>query len=272
MSKILLVIFAILAITAFAETSVNFITADETEGMDLFSNKDEVSLATESPISAETLNPPNGATLEATEALNVRNAACTSGGIIVTLQAGARVTYQNAAQAGCGYTWYKVSGSFGTGWAASNWLRVVGGNGNQRINERGLNLVKSFEGLRLCKYKDPVGIWTICYGHTGFNPNNVNCMTEAQCVQTLRNDIARFETCVNNAVKVALNSNRFSALVSFSFNVGCGALQGSTLLRILNQGNYGGVCTELKKWVNGGGRRLPGLVRRRDAECVLFNA
>lgn len=77
---------------------------------------------------------------------------------------------------------------------------------------------------------------------------------------------------MNRVVKVGLNSNRFSALVSFSYNVGCGALTGSTLLKLLNQGKYGAVCGELRKWVHGGGRRLPGLVRRREAECVLWNA
>lgn len=105
------------------------------------------------------VNPPNGATLEATSDLNIRDKACTDGRVVITIKTGARVTFTGSVQNGCNYKWYSVRGSFGQGWAASNWLRVVQ-QGGQTINQRGLDLIKSFEGLRLCKYKDPVGIWT----------------------------------------------------------------------------------------------------------------
>ena len=85
--------------------------------------------------------PPPGATLEATADLNVRATPCTDGRLIVTIKSGARVTYANEAKQACGYTWWKVNGGFGVGWAASNWLRTVG-SGGQRINDRGLNLIK----------------------------------------------------------------------------------------------------------------------------------
>jgi hypothetical protein len=78
----------------------------------------------------EAVAPPNGATLEATESLNIRASPCTDGRLITTIGAGVRVTYTNKAHTGCGYTWWSVKGSFGEGWAASNWLRVVQGNGN----------------------------------------------------------------------------------------------------------------------------------------------
>lgn len=252
MSKLFLTLLLIFAIVAFAEYEVKLIPTDSLD-------------------SVESLAPAPGTAMEATSALNIRATPCTDGRLITTVQAGGRMKYVGPAQTACGYTWYKVEGGFGTHWAASNWLRVVG-SGGQRINDRGLALIKEFEGLRLCKYKDPVGIWTICYGHTGFDPNRINCVTQAQCDAYLRGDLQRFETCVNNAAKVPLNGNQFSALVSFSYNVGCGALGGSTLLKLLNQRNYGAICTELRKWVYGGGRILPGLVRRREAECKLFTS
>jgi lysozyme len=219
-----------------------------------------------------TLNPPLGAKLVATSALNIRATACTSGRLIKTLPTGSVVTYNGKSVNACNYIWWEIKGDFGVAWAASNWLRQQQGGSNQRMNARGLALVKSFEGLRVCKYKDPVGIWTICYGHVIKDPQNWNCVTEARCEEILKSDLGRFETCVNSNVKVPINSNQFSALVSFSFNVGCGALQGSTLLRLLNQRQYNNVCTELKKWIYAGGRILPGLVRRRNAECDLFNS
>eukprot|EP01080_Neovahlkampfia_damariscottae_P010281 gene10281-2700_t len=215
--------------------------------------------------------PPNGAKLSATAALNIRAAACTNGRLIKTIPQGSVVTYAGKSVNACNYVWWQVKGAFGTGWAASNWLKRVSGGNNQRMNAKGLALLKSFEGLRLCKYKDPVGIWTICYGHVLKEPNRWNCVTEAKCTEILRSDLQRFEKCVSSAVKVPLNSNQFSALVSFSFNVGCGALQGSTLLKLLNQRNYKEVCPQLKRWIYAGGRILPGLVRRRNAECTLFS-
>jgi len=82
----------------------------------------------------------------------------------------------------------------------------------------------------------------------------------------------RYADCVTGAVRVPLNQNQFDALTDFTYNVGCGALRGSDLLSLLNQGNYGSVCSQLSRWVYGGGVVLPGLVARRDAECRLFNS
>lgn len=137
------------------------------------------------------------------------------------------------------------------------------------INAKGLRLIKAFEGLRLTAYRDPVGIWTIGYGTTrGVYPGMQ--ITEAQAEQLLRNDVQRFEAAVRQLVTVPLDTDEFSALVSFTYNVGEGAFANSTLLRKLNQGDREGASNEFLRWVNAGGRVLPGLERRRKAERALF--
>ncbi|MEO9385901.1 lysozyme [Chromobacterium phragmitis] len=140
------------------------------------------------------------------------------------------------------------------------------------INAAGLNLIKQFEGLRLIAYQDAVGIWTIGYGHTGPDVAPGKAITQLQADQLLQNDLARFESGVSNLVKVPLNANQFSALVSFSYNLGLGNLQSSTLLRLLNQRDYAGAAGQFPRWDKAGGRVLPGLSRRRLAEQALFQA
>jgi len=209
----------------------------------------------------------NGATLQATTGVNIRAGPCTNQRIVGSLSPGQRTTYTGRTQSGCGYTWYSIP----SGWVASNFVKEVGGGGgggggSHTINAAGLNLIKSFEGFRSCKYRDPVGLWTIGYGHLIKPGESFNCISEAEATNLLRRDVGSAEACVNSRVKVPLNGNQFSALVSFTYNLGCGSLSSSTLLRLLNQGNYGSVCGQLKLWVNAGGRPLPGLVRRRNAE------
>ncbi|MBF2035158.1 MAG: lysozyme [Leptolyngbyaceae cyanobacterium T60_A2020_046] len=143
-----------------------------------------------------------------------------------------------------------------------------------QINADGLLLIKTFEGCELRAYQDSVGVWTIGYGHTSMaGPPTVTpgmTITEAEAEAILRRDLGKFEAGVRDLVKVPLNSNQFSALVSFSFNVGLGALGGSTMLRKLNAGDYAGAANEFPRWVRAGGQTLPGLVRRRNAEQALF--
>ncbi|XQQ05069.1 MAG: lysozyme [Leptolyngbya sp. IPPAS B-1204] len=141
--------------------------------------------------------------------------------------------------------------------------------GQRNINAKGLRLLKSFEGLRLQAYQDSVGVWTIGYGTTsGVRPGMV--ITEAQAEALLRRDLDRFERAVSDLVKVPLSDDQFSALVSFTYNVGEGALASSTLLRLLNQRNYQGAADQLLRWDKAGGSTLPGLTRRRKAERALF--
>lgn len=146
--------------------------------------------------------------------------------------------------------------------------RSTGGQ-SRKINQAGLELVKQFEGLRLSAYICPAGVPTIGYGSTK-GVKMGDCITKAEAEALLIQDLERFEKAVNKAVKVPLTANQFSALVCFAFNVGIGAFQDSTLLRVLNQSDYAAAANELLRWNKGGGKVLPGLTRRRQAERALF--
>lgn len=143
-----------------------------------------------------------------------------------------------------------------------------------KTSDRGVALIKAHEGLRLTAYTDPVGVWTIGYGHTtAAGPPKVERgmkITDAGADAILRQDLAKFEGYVSSAVKVPLNQNEFDALVSFTFNLGPGNLRSSTLLKKLNAGDRAGAADEFLKWTKAGGKTLPGLVKRREAERALF--
>lgn len=146
-------------------------------------------------------------------------------------------------------------------------------DGPRQINAAGLDLVKHFEGLYLKAYKDPAGIWTIGYGHTGLQHMDGTVyagrsISEWKAEELLRYDMNQFERRADALVEVPLNDNQFSALVSFDFNTG--GLAKSTLLKKLNAGDYDGAAGQFGLWVNAGGRRLSGLVRRRRSERNLF--
>ena len=141
--------------------------------------------------------------------------------------------------------------------------------GGMSLSSGGLDLIKSHEGLRTSAYQDPVGVWTIGYGHTGTAKPGQK-ITEAQAEQLLRKDVGWAEDAVRKNVKVPLTQGQFDALVSFTFNLGAGALGRSTLLKKLNAGDYAGAQAEFGKFVHAGGRVLPGLVRRRGEEAALF--
>jgi GH24 family phage-related lysozyme (muramidase) len=139
----------------------------------------------------------------------------------------------------------------------------------RQINSKGIQLLKAFEGLSLTAYRDAVGVWTIGYGTTlGVRPGMTITVSQAEAL--LKRDLLRFETAVATGVKVAINDDQFSALVVFSYNVGEKAFTTSTLLKLLNQGNYQGAANELLRWNRAGGRVLAGLTRRRRAERALF--
>ncbi|WP_434627689.1 lysozyme [Chromobacterium sp. CV08] len=139
-----------------------------------------------------------------------------------------------------------------------------------KTSPKGIALIQQFEGLRLAAYQDVVGVWTIGYGHTGADVRPGLAITQAQAVQLLAADLARFEAGVGRLVTVAVNQNQFDALVSFSYNLGLGSLQQSTLLRLLNQGDYAGAAGQFPRWDKAGGQALPGLLKRRQAEQALF--
>lgn len=144
------------------------------------------------------------------------------------------------------------------------------------INAEGLELIKFYEGLRLSSYADPVGIWTIGWGHTGADVHPGQTITMGQAATLLAADLVRHENYVDEVIDVALNENQRAALVSFAFNVGNGSLGSSTLRAKLNAGDYAGAADEFQKWVKGtvGGVKvtLPGLVKRRRAEADLFRS
>jgi len=137
------------------------------------------------------------------------------------------------------------------------------------INNAGLQLIKNFEGCRLEAYDDGTGTWTIGWGHTPATPGQT--ITQSQADEMLMADLVRFEKCVNDAVSHSINPNQFAALVSFAYNLGCGSLDGSTLLADVNAGDYKAAASEFGRWTFAGGVELEGLVRRRAAEAALFS-
>lgn len=140
----------------------------------------------------------------------------------------------------------------------------------RRINAEGLELIKRFEGRSLKAYQDPIGIWTIGYGHIkGVKQGDVISVEQAD--QFLTEDLEEAEGWVNFVVEVPVNYNEFSALVSFTYNVGPGNLVKSTLLKLLNgDATRAVVAEQFLRWNKAGGKVLPGLTRRRAAERVLF--
>lgn len=139
----------------------------------------------------------------------------------------------------------------------------------KRTNANGLKLIKVFEGLRLRAYQDSVGIWTIGYGTTrGVRPGMT--ISEAEAEAFLQQDLVRFEQAIDDALKVSVNDNQFSALSCFTYNVGPGAFRSSTLLKLLNEQNLYGAADQFPRWNKAGGRTLAGLTRRRKAERSLF--
>lgn len=139
------------------------------------------------------------------------------------------------------------------------------------INQEGLDLIKAFEGFSETPYTCPAGIRTIGYGHTGSGVR-LNSISREQAESLLRADVRSAERSVLRLINVPLTDGAFGALVSFTFNLGGGALQRSTLRAKLNRGEYEDAANEFPKWVFAGGKKLNGLVRRREAERQLFNS
>ena len=140
----------------------------------------------------------------------------------------------------------------------------------REINDAGLAIIKKAEGLFLTAYLCPSKIWTIGYGHTKGVQEGDTC-TEDQALEWLADDLVEAEEDVAREVGVGLNDNQFSALVSFTFNVGGGDLATSTLLRDLNNGSYDAVPGQLALWIHDHtGAVDGGLVTRRAAEAALW--
>ena len=138
-------------------------------------------------------------------------------------------------------------------------------------SKTGLDLIKHFEGCELYAYKCPAGVWTIGYGHTkGVEPGMQ--ITEQDAEDMLKEELIEYESYINDLVTVGLNQNQFDAMVSWVYNLGAGNLKASTLLKVLNAGDYAGVSAQIMRWNKAGGKVLEGLTRRRQAEADLFAA
>jgi lysozyme len=140
----------------------------------------------------------------------------------------------------------------------------------RRVSERGRALIRQYEGLRLTAYRCPAGKWTCGVGSTGPDIIASTVWTEDQALRRFALDLERFERGVDVLVKVRLNQNQFDALVALAFNIGLTNLANSTLLRLLNDAQYGRAADEFGRWVHVGGTLLPGLIRRRASERDLF--
>ncbi|KAK7431614.1 hypothetical protein QQZ08_001832 [Neonectria magnoliae] len=147
------------------------------------------------------------------------------------------------------------------------------------VNEATINLMESFEGFSADVYIDPTGNPTVGYGHLCTETNCAEVpysipLSDADGEQLLRDDIAVAQQCItlDTTSDVVLNANQYGALVSWAFNVGCGASGSSTLIRRLNNGEDPNTVAgqELPKWNKGNGEVIPGLTRRRAAEVDLF--
>lgn len=154
--------------------------------------------------------------------------------------------------------------------ALINEIQVKG----MKVDSSGIDLIGEFEGLRLNAYDDGVGVWTIGWGTTVY-PNGQKVkkgdrITLEQAKQYKAHDLAKFEKAANDAVKVPLNQNQFNALVSLAYNIGVSAFTNSTLVKRLNDGNYKAAADQFLAWVNAGGKRMQGLVNRRNKERELF--
>jgi lysozyme len=145
------------------------------------------------------------------------------------------------------------------------------------MSPEGMNaLLKKFEGCKLKAYRCPANVCTIGYGHTSAAgaPQVVDSMTitQAQAEDILKRDIVKYEIAVMDLVKVKLTQNQFDVLVDFAYNAGVGNLKSSTMLKKINSGDLDAVPAELMKWTKGGGKVLPGLVRRRQAAGAWWSA
>ena len=144
------------------------------------------------------------------------------------------------------------------------------------LSNNGMSLLEQFEGLRLEAYLDSAGIATIGFGTIkypdGSKVKKGDKITKAQAKQYKLHDLKEFESTVNTSVKASLTQNQYDALVSLSYNIGSGAFKNSTLLKKLNSGDYKSAAEQFLAWNKAGGKKVQGLVNRREAEQKLFLA
>lgn len=139
-----------------------------------------------------------------------------------------------------------------------------------KTSDKGIELIKRFEGFESKPYLCPAGKWTIGYGWTQGVTKDSKPITEAEATKLLADGLSSYEIGVLDCVDVDLQQCEFDALVSFAYNLGVHALRGSTLLKKLNEGDYEGAADQFLRWDKAGGKVLAGLTKRREAERELF--
>jgi lysozyme len=138
------------------------------------------------------------------------------------------------------------------------------------INQKGLDLIKKYEGFVATPYKDCAGFLTIGYGHLCKKNENFTIISKSQALEILKQDIKEAENAVNKLVSVELNSNQFSALVSFTFNLGYERFKNSTLLKKVNRNKFFEIPNEFIRWIYTNKIKRRGLLKRRLEEAFLF--
>lgn len=139
-----------------------------------------------------------------------------------------------------------------------------------RITPIGLQLIQHFEGFSAIPYRCPAGYLTIGYGHVIRAGEQWKAITREEASELLAEDVLAAEAAVARWIDVPLSEGQCDALVSFTYNLGAGALQRSGLRRKLNRRDYLAAADEFPRWVWAGGRKLPGLILRREAERARF--
>ena len=138
-----------------------------------------------------------------------------------------------------------------------------------KVSQECIDLVKFFEGFESKAYLCPANVWTIGYGRTR-NVKEGDVVNEKQAERDLLEELEEFGYQVLNTVKVSLEQSQFDALTSWTYNLGVGNLQSSTLLKKLNSGDKNSVPSEMLRWNKAAGKVLAGLTRRREAEAKLW--
>ena len=138
-----------------------------------------------------------------------------------------------------------------------------------KISEEGLSLIKKFEGCELTAYQDSVDVWTIGYGHTKGVEDGQE-ITQEEAEEMLASELDEYEGYINDLVECDLEQCQFDALVAWVYNLGPTNLRSSTMLKRLNSNDLEDVPSQIKRWNKAGGKVLNGLVRRREAEALLF--
>jgi len=139
-----------------------------------------------------------------------------------------------------------------------------------KTSQEGIELIKKFEGCKLAPYVCSGGVLTIGYGHTGSDVAEGQEISQECAEQLLKEDLEKFEKYVNDMVDPELKQCQFDALVAWTYNLGPTNLSTSTLLKRLNTNEFDDVPYQIKRWNKAGGKVLEGLVRRREAESLLF--